>query len=368
MHLPVHSSQTSPTSFVSITEFAAPKMEYTFHISSLASVVVVYLVSVLIYRLFFDPLAKFPGPSAAKLTDLYMAIAYITFQNTYKRHELHEEYGEVVRVGPKELCFSNEESIKDIYGQTAEPCLKALSFYKGFTLTGTESVFSTTDRGVHGRMRRLLSNGFSQQGVLRYQRQIAEMVERYAHIIQTVDQPVELHDLTHHLFLDIISQLTFAKSFDTLSGKKNQTATDIDTYFAVAPMFGLMPWARYLPFGPFLAARKSQAHIRQSVQEYIDEFRGRLRTGTTEQGLLRHMIEARDDETDTMFSDSELIENGVIFILAGTGTSATTVIYMLYELAKRPQMQRRLEDEIRQAFPDTSVLPDYDTAQKLVSI
>lgn len=79
------------------------------------------------------------------------------------------------------------------------------------------------------------------------------------------------------------------------------------------------------------------------------------------------MLEAKDEETGTMFSDEELIENAVIFIIAGSGTTASTLLYLIYEMGKRPQMQRRLEKEIRDAFPDPAVLPEYDTATKLVS-
>jgi hypothetical protein len=56
----------------------------------------------------------------------------------------------------------------------------------------------------------------------------------------------------------------------------------------------------------------------------------------------------------------------VIFILVGSGTSAITVVSPLYELAYGPDMRRRLKTEIRAAFLDLFVLPDYDRAQELV--
>lgn len=341
----------------------------------------------IIYRIWFHPLARYPGPLFAKLSTFYMIAQAVECRETYTRHDLFQKYGNVVRTGPNELCFADIASIKDIYGQSAEPCLKN-SFYDGFTLTGgTHSVFSSTNRAAHAQMRRLLSNGLSERGVLRVQDELKVMIERYLAIILQQSQVhlsdegenhgttvIELHDLTHNLYRDIISLLSFGKSFDILAtGCKNQGAEDIETYFSICPLYGTFPLARYLPFGIFRAAREAQPRIIKFVQSCIDDYRDRLEQdkdkGATlsHEGLLRLMLEAKDEETGTMFSDEELIENAVIFILAGSGTTASTLLYLIYELGKRPRMQQRLEKEIRDAFPDPAIFPDYDTATQLVS-
>ncbi len=54
-----------------------------------------YLTGTAIYRLFFDRLAKFPGPKLAALTRYYEAY-YDVIQNgqyTFKIDQLHKEYG-----------------------------------------------------------------------------------------------------------------------------------------------------------------------------------------------------------------------------------------------------------------------------------
>lgn len=55
-----------------------------------------WFVSTSVYRLFFDPLAKFPGPKLAAITRYYEAY-YDVIQNgqyTYKIEQLHKQYGE----------------------------------------------------------------------------------------------------------------------------------------------------------------------------------------------------------------------------------------------------------------------------------
>ena len=333
-------------------------------------------VWVVIYRLYFHPLAKYPGPLIAKLTDIYMVLRSAQCQSTYTRHELHSKYGKIVRVGPNELSFCDKASIKDIYGQSGEPCPKAPFFYDGFTLTGTASVFSATDRNVHARMRRLLSHGFSERGVLQFQSEIATIIEQFLAVLQCCpsNESINIHDLVHNLYLDITSQLSFAQSFHiNRDGKLHQGAQDIDTYFSIAPLYGVFPIAKYLPFGIFGAAKKSRPRIVRSVQSTIDDFRTRLRSDTAQSGLLRLMVEATDDvETESgtkaSFSDAELIENAVLFIVAGSATTASTLLYLIYEVGKRPALQESLEKEIRAAFPDLNVFPDFETARQLVRV
>lgn len=77
-------------------------------------------------------------------------------------------------------------------------------------------------------------------------------------------------------------------------------------------------------------------------------------------------MEARDKETGIGLSNEDLIENAGVFIEAGSGTTASSLVYLIYELARHPEIQKRVVEEIRQAFPDPSIFPTYEMANKLV--
>jgi len=61
-------------------------------------------------------LNKYPGPFLASLTDWWR------FYDVYKQRpevthrRLHAKYGDVVRLGPNTLSFSNPKALKTIYG------------------------------------------------------------------------------------------------------------------------------------------------------------------------------------------------------------------------------------------------------------
>jgi hypothetical protein len=58
--------------------------------------VLLYLAVVLVRRLYFSPLSKFPGPKLAAATILYEAYYDVIKQGqyTFKIKELHKKYGE----------------------------------------------------------------------------------------------------------------------------------------------------------------------------------------------------------------------------------------------------------------------------------
>lgn len=63
-------------------------------------------------------LNKFPGPYLASFTDLWKL--WYAGQNSTTENsvyiDVHEKYGEVVRIGPNSLSFAHPQAIQEIYG------------------------------------------------------------------------------------------------------------------------------------------------------------------------------------------------------------------------------------------------------------
>lgn len=71
----------------------------------LLSLPVFYYVAVIIYRLYLHPLRSIPGPRLAAATgwyDFYYDV-YLKGELLFKLKNLHETYGPVVRISPREV-------------------------------------------------------------------------------------------------------------------------------------------------------------------------------------------------------------------------------------------------------------------------
>ncbi|CAN8098300.1 unnamed protein product [Discula destructiva] len=94
---------------------------------------------------------------------------------TFHLLPMHEKYGPIVRVAPDELAFVHEDAWRDIYGHrvginhSGHELVKSARFYRAthsdHLLTGVPNIITEEDREHHGVLRRLLSHGFSDQGL-----------------------------------------------------------------------------------------------------------------------------------------------------------------------------------------------------------
>ncbi|KAI0154616.1 cytochrome P450, partial [Xylariaceae sp. FL1272] len=86
---------------------------------ALATAVVTYYSGLAVYRLFFHPLAHFPGPKLAAISRWYEAYYDVVKdgQYTFKIKELHKKYGPIIRISPFELHVSDPDFYPEIYRQ-----------------------------------------------------------------------------------------------------------------------------------------------------------------------------------------------------------------------------------------------------------
>lgn len=119
------------------------------------------------------PLRSYPGPFWSAATHYPRVRALLTGQLSYHVLALHEQYGDVVRIGPNELSYNNSQAWKDIYGfKTSQaPLPKCPDFYTS-PPGGFHSII-TADTATHARIRRLVAHAFSEKA-LREQEPLSE--------------------------------------------------------------------------------------------------------------------------------------------------------------------------------------------------
>lgn len=83
----------------------------------LAGIWVLYVVQLVITRLWLSPLAHIPGPKLAALTQYYEFYYDIVLggQYTFKILDMHERYGPIVRINPWEVHVGDPEFFSELY-------------------------------------------------------------------------------------------------------------------------------------------------------------------------------------------------------------------------------------------------------------
>lgn len=339
--------------------------------SSIVLVALLYVVLLAIYRIYFHPLAKYPGPWLGKLTEWNTVFASLRGESTRTRHAWSQQYGPgPVRIGPNELLFSDIKSAKDIYGQTSSICIKDPAFYGPFTVCGARNVFNSYDRGEHARIRRLFSHAFSMAEIKKTQARIVPIIEKCLNIIGGAPQPVNLYEPVSHMFLDIISELSFDESFDTLGGRLVTEARWADQLQNISALVGMVPFIEWMPVGFVKEAVRARPLMIEFARQRIKDFRERMRRGTIRDGsLLKRVVETKEEGAEQPLTDLELMENAIVFIQAGSETSMSTLLYLLYEVDRHPEVKRRLVKEIQDVCgADIYKIPDFDSVERLVRI
>jgi cytochrome P450 len=339
---------------------------------SLAVLFLLYVVGVVLYRIFFHPLSKFPGPFLGKFSEWYAWKSIVQQDRTYMQHNFVRRYGSPVRIATNELVFADEKSWTDIYGQSSNPCLKS-PFYDALTLTGERNLLNAVHRPQHARIRRLLSHSFALQTILKSEGMIANRVDIFVeHVLANAAKKgsvVDVYNSIHEHYLDIVSELCFGYSFECLREDGSQRFHDVDNFLNVVPPKAFFPGIKYLPVPWLQEGYRGLERLEDFSRSAVQDFAKTVEKDDSAVGktnFLRNLVTAVDEETGSKLSTDEIVENAVIFLVAGSGTTAVTTAYTLWECGRTPEVHTKLVEEIRAAFPDRNVMPTWEKACKLV--
>lgn len=117
--------------------------------------------SMVVYRVVFHRLRRFPGPFLARLSAFYMTFRSFKRGQIYRDvQDLHREYGDYVRVGPSEISIADPAAFNAIHSATSQ-CERG-PWYN--ILNPTVSLQMVRDKKEHGRRRKAWDRAFNPKG------------------------------------------------------------------------------------------------------------------------------------------------------------------------------------------------------------
>lgn len=322
--------------------------------------------SLLIYRLFLNPLNKFPGPLAARLSKLYLVQrnSKSNLHGQRELYDLHQTYGPYVRIGPNDLSVVDPEGMKVVLGPHSK-CRKSAWYGQDAPYISTNT---TRDRAAHDRRRRLLTPAFTDQSLRGY----AVRVQKYHdQLISRIDSHVgQPMDITKWFILhgfDIMGDLVFNQSFDMLeSGEKHWTIEILGE--GLYPQgFAFPPWLyRVFATLPGMGAgyRRFVAFTSELLENRIPQ-QGKTTHPDIMHPLIQHFQQLSPADKKTALpllqGDSRML------IVGGSDSTSTTLTHLFYRFCSEAGLVERLREELAPLVPNPAEVSyaDVRSAQLL---
>ncbi|KAH9207521.1 cytochrome P450 [Leptodontidium sp. 2 PMI_412] len=297
---------------------------------------------------FTGPLSKIPGPTLWKITSLPWMIENITGNCMNTLPELLDKYGDVIRVGPKDIMFRDKASVQKILVEddlVKSPIYEAIRPHPNVT-----SLITETDKTLYKQKRRLLSPGFSISYLNALEPRVKECVQVFEDWLDAECSKgngytiVDMSNMMGNLSFDIMSATSFGGSFNLVASNDKKLKNLFLDRLKRAAIDAQFPIIKYLPFVP-----PSQS---EEFNNMIDDIisKRRAEKGPVKKDLVQIFLESNDADP-IAFSHLHIREEMSLFMIAGSDTSAVTLTNTYLLLLNNPETLKKLVAEIDTAFP-----------------
>ncbi|KAL5419969.1 hypothetical protein PMIN06_003909 [Paraphaeosphaeria minitans] len=346
----------------------------------LAGTCVLYTAVLAIYRLYFSPLAPFPGPKLAAVTAWYETYFEIVKNGgghfTFEIMRMHERYGPIVRISPKELHIADSEFYDMIYTST-QGFDKSAHVQDRFG--APEAAFSTPDHEVHKRRRAAISPFFAKRRI----HEQAPMIQGHVNkIVRRLHQDyagkgkiLNLNDLYSSYVSDVIMSYAFNRSYGFLD------EPDFVSSFtsSIQGLKDFVHYAQQLPWLPKVIDRlpdrlvgyiqpsmKAILHFQNSMRDQVKEVRQNIESEKAEaqEGTIFFSI-IRSDLPPEDLTIPRLKDEAMSVVGAGIETTKMALAVLCFHIITTPSVLKRLQMELQEAIPDPSNPPPLSVLEKL---
>ncbi|KAM5463519.1 hypothetical protein MauCBS54593_007513 [Microsporum audouinii] len=321
--------------------------------------ILLYIVGVLVYQILFHPLAKYPGPWLAKLTNLYAGYHSWKGDLHIDMWDVHNKYGDFVRYGPNSLLVNTVGGLHDIYGH-GKSFKKAQRY--GAMVHRAPNTLTVIDKMKHGKKRRIISQGFSDAALKDHEVVILEQVQHLCTQLKGGKQgeetpiglwspPKDMARLNDYFAFDVMSNIIFGVPWSTLRSPTYRFVPEVIEKSNVrVGTLSQAPEMSFLRLDKVIFPEAIRA--RDIFVQFVDEM---LRQGTkhaakTGRGVFAILSKSNDPETGQPLKMRELGGESATLIVAGTDTTSTALAACLFYLSHYRSSCDRATAEVRAVF------------------
>ncbi|RAL08873.1 cytochrome P450 [Aspergillus homomorphus CBS 101889] len=340
-----------------------------------------YAVLRTLYRLYWHPLSRVPGPKLAAISSLY-EFYYQCIQHGryhFQLVKMHKQYGPIVRVGPNEVHIIDPTFYEEIYSSSTRRRNKTPQYGPQFGMP--ESMFATIDHQHHHARRATISHFFSKRSIQSLspitERCVLKLMQRLQEF-HDEDKVIRLDDAFAAMTSDVMTYYSYGASQGFLEDPsfRSEIRTLVNEFAATAHLNRFLPWMsmilRRIP--PRILAILQPG--RASTLDYLSSIHA-LSTQSidTDTTAPREHKPAKHKTIFSQLADPSIPasertrgrfqDEAIQFLMAGTETTSSALTYAAYILGSRKEFLERLREELKTVLPTPTSTASWTELEKL---
>ncbi|MCJ1302849.1 hypothetical protein MMC08_005654, partial [Hypocenomyce scalaris] len=335
---------------------------------------------VIVYFLDNKGLRKFPAPSVAGFTPLWV-MYYSWYGTRYEAIDVaHKKLGRAVRISPNHISFSDPEAYKDIYGHGTN--IIKDKFYEN-TAGGNPSVSDTTSRAQHAEKRKTMSHAFSSREVTALEPRLLEVARKLVRNLKyksegklmaptdaypVVDGVFDLRPWLNFTSYDTITTMFWSKPYGFLDKGNDIVPARLESgkivYTNAMNTFhsstGFTVWLGHLPAFWYKLSKVvlKYTHGNRSSELFTAMARHlvieRLISMPPERDLFSSLPAQPSAKRPNPMDIQELIAESTLMLNAGNDTLQTSLTNVMWQLSTHHHIQTKLHKVLARSLPSQS--------------
>ena len=357
-----------------------------------AGALAICTVCTIVYRLYFSPLARFPGPKLAALTTWYEIYFDVVDGPRFPWvvEELHPQYGNrtpclylsasltsnigpIMRTGPNEIHINDPEYASTHFSSREKR--DKHENHKWMLGIPMSSIF-TVDHDLHKVRRSALTSMFSKRSITAFEPILRQFIRKMCSRLEEFKNQHEVVDLRllfTCLATDVITEYSLGECKNLLSTPdlSPQWRATFNTWLLNSHIFKHFPpvwwlmnntpdsWVTWM-----IPDMQMVVDLQSNNRKQIDEIIGnedihKPNHPTIFHELLGSNLPAQEKSRERLFQEAQTV------LGAGTETVSSTMSHLIFYLLYTPSAYAKLKEELCTLAPAPDVVPTWSQLEQL---
>ncbi|KAI0547129.1 benzoate 4-monooxygenase cytochrome P450 [Xylaria curta] len=307
---------------------------------------IVYLLglfsSISVYRLFFHSLAAFPGPRSVAVSKVWHVWKCRDSKNHHVLDDWYRKYGTFVRTGPNEVTIFHPGALDYMDGPKSR---NSRSDWYDVLFPKIFSIFSR-DKEIHSERRKVWDAAMNSSSLSKYYTKLVRHVQIFENFIsESAGQPIVINELVSWFTFDCMGDFGFGQDFGMMRERKwLDPIIYMHASWSLLGVFSPAIWVPRISFAFFPIGKAQDWFKALAFSESL--LKTCLERDSDQVDIVSEFIRDYNKSKKEQIDYSKLSGDASVLLFTGTDTTASSLIIVLYFLARFPSHAKKIQEEL----------------------